>query len=588
MAISVKSKFAGLLRGLLHRFDDGETARPAAAAAPATPAALSANLSALKNANAANTNEIELPLAPIVMALPMDLRAKLMSTLAAEAAIRLPVDSVVGQLAFGAVKISFGELRRLAPGIFANTGGELDKRPVSLPLGEILARLNPALLARRQAKKVEVAEELAGPFAGRGTGVTFTTQPLKGPVVAPVSTPPPEPVRSFAFTPLTPRQVAPPPVTPPVPPRAIIRPATNWQNGNGHSAMPMTGTPRSVTPASHGSNGSVLPTGIQFSRANDGNGHGLPTFSMKISAAPVPALTASMPPADPEPPTIFATLADLSENWPEELRNEISRSPLANANVLLAGNIIEPGLKRGRVALTWKQLRTLAQPGSAASANDNLELELPLKVIAPLFLAAKKNLQKAQPKVSVSPEIPDLFFGFPQPSALSAPVVPALPPLPKPPEQKNADTNFYVWGEKGEAPQADEAGLRRGDNPQTDFLSRQAHPKEVVLRAAQLPGVAGAVVALPDGLRVASQVPADLNADTLAAFLPQIFERVNQSTRELRMGALNNVSFTVGNVPWKIFRVNSVYFAAFGRAGEGLPSAELAKLAAEIDRKKQK
>jgi predicted regulator of Ras-like GTPase activity (Roadblock/LC7/MglB family) len=100
--------------------------------------------------------------------------------------------------------------------------------------------------------------------------------------------------------------------------------------------------------------------------------------------------------------------------------------------------------------------------------------------------------------------------------------------------------------------------------------------------------VAGAVVALPDGLRVASQVPADLNADTLAAFLPQIFERVNQSTRELRMGALNNVSFTVGNVPWKIFRVNSVYFAAFGRAGEGLPSAELAKLAAEIDRKKQK
>jgi predicted regulator of Ras-like GTPase activity (Roadblock/LC7/MglB family) len=163
-----------------------------------------------------------------------------------------------------------------------------------------------------------------------------------------------------------------------------------------------------------------------------------------------------------------------------------------------------------------------------------------------------------------------------------------VPALSRPPEQKNADTNFYVRGEKGEAPQADEAALRRGENPQADFLSWQAHPKEVVLRAAQLPGVAGAVVALPDGLRVASQVPADLNADMLAAFLPQIFERVNQSTRELRMGALNNVSFTVGNVPWKIFRVNSVYFAAFGRAGEGLPSAELAKLAAEIDRKKQK
>ena len=134
-------------------------------------------------------------------------------------------------------------------------------------------------------------------------------------------------------------------------------------------------------------------------------------------------------------------------------------------------------------------------------------------------------------------------------------------------------------------PAADEAAPRARRKPQTDFTSRQAQPKDVVARAAALPGVAGAVVALPDGLRVASQVPAELNADTLAAFLPQIFERVNQSARELRMGALNNVSFTVGNVPWKIFRVNAVYFAAFGRAGEALPAAQLAQLAAELDRK---
>ncbi len=116
-------------------------------------------------------------------------------------------------------------------------------------------------------------------------------------------------------------------------------------------------------------------------------------------------------------------------------------------------------------------------------------------------------------------------------------------------------------------------------------MSRQAHPKEVVARASALDGVAGSLVAMPDGLRVVSQVPAEFNPDTLAAFLPQIFERVNQSTRELRMGALNNINFTVGNVPWKIFRVNSVYFAAFGHAGAQLPSAQLAQLAAELDRK---
>ena len=103
----------------------------------------------------------------------------------------------------------------------------------------------------------------------------------------------------------------------------------------------------------------------------------------------------------------------------------------------------------------------------------------------------------------------------------------------------------------------------------------------------KLPGVAGAVIALPDGLKVASQIPPDLNGDTLAAFLPQIFARVNQCSRELRMGDMNNLSFTVGNVPWKIFRVNAVYFAAFGRANESMPAAPLASLAAELDRKKQ-
>ena len=82
---------------------------------------------------------------------------------------------------------------------------------------------------------------------------------------------------------------------------------------------------------------------------------------------------------------------------------------------------------------------------------------------------------------------------------------------------------------------------------------------------------------------VASRLAPELNGDTLAAFLPQIFGKVNQCTKELRMGDLNNVNFTVGNVPWKIFRVNAIFFAAFGRAGEPLPTAQLAALAAELD-----
>ena len=245
----------------------------------------------------------------------------------------------------------------------------------------------------------------------------------------------------------------------------------------------------------------------------------------------------------------------------------------------LAGELVAAGLKRGRVTLTWKELRVLAKPSSLASPNDLLELDLPLKIIAPMFFAAQKNVTGAPKKLTVAAEIPDLFFGFPQTDA--------EPPIsaPKLVEKKSADANFFVRGEASEALKANANPFAPPPVPQTDFTHRYAPPKDVVARAVALPGVEGALVALPDGLRVASEAPAAFNADTLAAFIPQIFERMNQSAKELRMGALNNVSFTVGNVPWRIYRVNSVYFAAFGCAGGSLPAAELTRLAGELDRK---
>ena len=60
------------------------------------------------------------------------------------------------------------------------------------------------------------------------------------------------------------------------------------------------------------------------------------------------------------------------------------------------------------------------------------------------------------------------------------------------------------------------------NSPGTRFINRCATPNEVVSRAAALDGVAGALVALPDGLMVASRLASDVNGETLAAFLPQI------------------------------------------------------------------
>jgi predicted regulator of Ras-like GTPase activity (Roadblock/LC7/MglB family) len=553
---AVKSKFAGLLRGLLRRFDDGETgapqnSRPASAAPPPEiPATIVSRQPAQPVPVATNADEIQLSLPPILAALPMELRAKIVAANNAGMTISIPVEKALAQLATGSVKISFGELRRLAPGVFASFSGEQDAKLVALPLNQVLAQINPALLARRSAKKqAEISDDIASPFDARGRGLKISTEPFKTQPVTPV---PEAPLPMSRFNP--PDLETPAAPLPVVPPPAF--------------------TPRWIKP----SNGEAAPRNGN----SNGNGASRPPF---ISAAPVPCASAPpIPPATVLPgqsqPTISAPLAAISEHWPEALQIEINQLNLMAAQVALPVHLVEPMLKRGRVIFSWRDLRSWIKPEvSVVSVHDGIELELPLKVLAPLFFARQKN-GAAHRKVSVSEEIPNLFFGFPSAEPASVPPAPmpsavaAATPLP--------DTNFF--SRSLQPPTSDSEFKRKGG---TDFTSRAATPSEIVFRAMELPGVAGVVIALPDGLKVASQIPADLNGDTLAAFIPQLFARVNQCSRELRMGDLNNLSFTVGNVPWKIFRVNAVYFAAFGRVNESLPTAQLAALATALDHKKQ-
>ena len=574
MSKTVKIKIAGLLRGLLRHLDDN------GAGAPETPRFLTSAATPLQAAPAPtpaeNANDLQLPLKAIIAAMPMDLRAKVMQTPPAGMVISISLEKVLTQLARGAVKITFRELRLAAPGVFVNSGGEQDHKPVMLPLNEILTRLNPALLARRVTQKqVELADDdIGSPFGDHGQGIKISTAPVKPPAASP---PPPLPMSPAPLRMVT-----------PVASSASIRPPPSPFVSRIHAPTIRVAAPQ-----------------------NNGNGAPKPV-------APVAPVAPIAPQAPMEPAAISAPLAALSEDWPEGLRLEITKLNLSNAQVWLPAKLIEQALKRGRVIFTWQNLRSLIKPTPPpVSIHDGIELELPLKVIAPLFLTQQKAAPRPQPTALPPANIPNLFFGFPQPQAeapvkapepetlmpkapVKAPVkVPVLEtpikaPVPemhrpalKPVDAKMADSNYYIWGETNDAPKVDETEYKHSQRPATDFTSRYATPQEIITRAMALPGVVGALVALPDGLKVASQIPSDLNADTLAAFLPQIFDRVSQSTKELRMGALNNFNFTVGNVPWKIFRANAVYFAAFGCAGEPLPAVQLAALAAELDRKKQ-
>ena len=138
---------------------------------------------------------IDLPLQPIIAGLPLELRAKITSSGTTGSTISIPVEKVLNQLATGTVKISFGELRQLAPGVFANYNGEHDARAVALPLNQILALVNPGLLARRAAqKRVDVSDDVAGPFETPGADLKISAEKAK-------ATPPPpaEPVPLSRF-----------------------------------------------------------------------------------------------------------------------------------------------------------------------------------------------------------------------------------------------------------------------------------------------------------------------------------------------------------------------------------------------------
>ena len=323
MTNRITTRFTGLLRGLLRRFEYNEAngianLRPVAATAPlpetttVKPVTTTAPAPVATVMVSENPNELALPLQAILATLPMELRAKIMQTPPPSSTFVIAVEKVLAQLATGSVKITFGELRLTAPGLFVNSGGEFDSRPVTLPLNEILSRLNPAMLARRAAQKqVEVADDIAGPFDGHSREITFTTSPLKP--AAPATPPPLSRLNQPVVSTPVPPPLAPPPVffsraVTPAP-----APATNGStphngngngNGNGHGNGHSNGN----------GNGHV-----------NGNGAPSPVFADRNAPPAIPSFHGAPPiPIVSDDQPILAPLSALMEGWPEGLKLEIA------------------------------------------------------------------------------------------------------------------------------------------------------------------------------------------------------------------------------------------------------------------------
>jgi predicted regulator of Ras-like GTPase activity (Roadblock/LC7/MglB family) len=616
----IKFKLGGIFKQLFQKPEPAAPApvnspavpqRPVYKSVPVRPGTQARTASTLDQpGNTPLTPGVDIPLQSILAILPVELKSQVCQEDVTGLMYSAPITIVLPQLASGAVKIPFGEVRKSAPEVFAG-GEESDGVNILLPLPEILSQLNPALLTRRPTQKqLIVPDDISSPFAGRGDGLTLAVgnnspQAPKAPQAAAPA--PVSPVQRASSAPgsngiqsltkplpggtdMFQRKPAANGTTkPPIFPRKPGSP-TGSSTGTEIYRKPAAPTPpHAPTPEFQPSapiafkptpslpSGPVSP--IAPSPAAAPEVPAVPPRPKDILAAP--PVARSMQPAKPaaapaasaaETQTLLVPLSAIIESWPDAVRQEIVQSKLVDSRLAMPVDKVEESLRRGRVVFAWKTLRSWVRPGPVppTSPHDLQELELPLAVLAPLFVARRKA-NDGQSRVVVSEAIPNLFFGLPKAEAPAAP--------------KPADTNYYAWNDAGQ-PRTDDADTKQKAAGGTDLLLKCATPNEIVSRAAAMNGVAGALIALPDGLMVASRIPAEFNGDTLAAFLPHIFSKVNQCTKELRMGELNNLNFTVGNVPWKIFRVNAIFFAVFGRVGEGLPTADLTALAAELERKR--
>lgn len=259
-------------------------------------------------------------------------------------------------------------------------------------------------------------------------------------------------------------------------------------------------------------------------------------------------------------------LGAASENWPDDINAAIRDAGIGGSQLTLDLASLDPMMKRGKIAFSWKDLRSTVQPPAADSlgaAHDAVMVEIPLKLVIPHFMAIAKAPSDRK-RVNVDESIPDVFSRediaaktAPQPAAPeSAAAVPAVHPAPAP-------------------------------APAAAAVSKGKAPAEIVAQICQLPGVTGALLTMSDGLPMAKQLPPSINGDALSGFVPEIFNRTAQYLKESQLGDVSTVEVQAGAHTLNIRKSGAAYIAALGNTGATLPSGKLAQIANEAARDNQ-
>ena len=564
-----------------------------------------------------------LSLPAIIGRFPEELKLLLTGMPAADATVALPIPTILKQLPTGAVKMSLASLHRQAHGLIKPLPPG-DKRSVDIPLAEVFRHVRMELLRRRPDQRhMDVPEigfnlfgDVANPYAVAPDDQMAQVDASSIPDVLDLSADSPDaPVAAPTPMPL---------------PRVLkmddgLKAHFGNGHGNGHgteqdasAAAPAEVKPRVVTP----------PT--------DWAAPATPAPSAAAAAAtPPPAAAPGAAPAESAAgPRFTLLLTAVSAGWPAEIRTEIAGLDPATT-VSFPAEELSSGLARGRVSFNWGQIRSWLNPpcSEPSAVAAEMLLQLPLKVVAPAFLASSKKPTGERKKSAPDESIPALFNDARPPAAepekpAAAPAVepaapaaepaaepvaesvaesvaPAAEPVAEPaaaapaPEQEAAPEHVDVEQQEQPAQAAAPTTAHQHEAPPVEKLPetvgeifnqpQKQHwtPAEIVSGTVTLTGVAGAIVALQEGLVVSASLPEGVKSDVIAAFLPQIFARLNQYSGEMRLGDVDDLLFTTHGAHCQIYRLGYIYFAVLGKTGESLPWHELRLLTEELARQTQ-
>jgi predicted regulator of Ras-like GTPase activity (Roadblock/LC7/MglB family) len=537
----------------------------------------------------ARVETASLQLAAIMAKFPEEIKKLVLKLPPPEAMVALPLPTILKFLPTGSVKMSLASVVRQAPpGTFAalNPG---DKRLVEVPLAEIFKRVSPAILKKREDQRVtDLAAEgfdlfgdeenphaLAPRVAEEPPPAVFAPRALQKPA-APIvpenpktngpKTAKPKAVPAAAESPAAPKA----PVADDQPP--LVMPikelASAWPEPIKAEVHALNGTTVAL-PAGQVSaglakgkvafawgqlRGWMTPPPSTPTTADEATELQLPLriiapAFMKHSKAGQARKAASTP--DDSIPALFGPAAGTAPPppaAPAEAAPAVAETPpvVTTPEPAPPAPVAETGLKL-EAAPAHAEPPTPAPAAKKSKAKRPAEEPAPTATPAPTDeIATPAGTESTTPAEAAPAELAP---------AAEAPTPVAAVPAAAPAEPQTVGEFFNQPGKESWT------------------------PGEIVAALGDLPAVAGSVVALQEGLVIAHRMPEPFKGEVFAAFLPQIFARLNQYSSEMKLGAVNELTITADGAPCHLFRRGQVFFAVLGKADTAVSTAALRKCA---------